>query len=153
VLAKYAALGIVPLVIPTVLTEVPIPVERIPRQQGKDLAYIKQLADEAGYVFFITPGPTPGVSTAYSGPDIKIGIPQPALNINMDVFTNVESLNFSYKSEEKSLPILFVQNPATKAPIPLPIPDISPLNPALGLVPAIAKSIDLISDTAKLSPV
>jgi hypothetical protein len=153
VLAKYAVLGIVPLVIPSVFTDVPIPVERIPRQQGKDLGYIQQLADEAGYVFFITPGPAPGVSTAYWGPDIKVGIPQPALNSNMDAFTNVESLSFSYNSEEKTLPIVFIQNAITKAPIPIPIPDVSLLNPPLGLIPAIPKSIDLISNTAKLSPI
>src|SRR5215471_15457431 len=33
-LSKYAALGIVPLVIPSVIEDVPIPVDRIPRQVG-----------------------------------------------------------------------------------------------------------------------
>src|SRR4030095_3578551 len=32
--AKYAAFGITPMVIPSVLEDVPIPVERIPRHQG-----------------------------------------------------------------------------------------------------------------------
>src|SRR5262249_6637884 len=53
ILAKYAVFGIIPLVIPTVLIDVPIPVQSIPSQQGKDLAYIRQLADEVGYVFYI----------------------------------------------------------------------------------------------------
>ena len=37
-----------------------MPVEQIPAQKGTDLAYIQQLAEEAGYVFYITPGPLPG---------------------------------------------------------------------------------------------
>ena len=63
-LAKYAAFGIVPLVIPSVLEDVPIPIERIPRHQGTDYAYLRALAKEVGYVFYIDPGPVPGVSKA-----------------------------------------------------------------------------------------
>ena len=43
--AKYAAFGIIPLPIPAFFPDVPIPIERIPAQQGTDLAYIRQLAD------------------------------------------------------------------------------------------------------------
>ena len=49
ILAKYAPLGMVPLVIPSVLTDVPIPVDRIPVHKGKDYGYVKALAAEAGY--------------------------------------------------------------------------------------------------------
>lgn len=153
ILAKYAVLGVVPLVIPSVLIDVPIPTDRIPRQQGKDLAYIKQLASDVGYVFYIKPGPVPGVSVAYWGPEIKVGQPQPALNVNMDVHTNVESLSFQFNGENRSLPVLFIQNPQTKVPIPIPVPDITPLNPPLGLIPPIPKSIDPIVGSAKLSPI
>jgi hypothetical protein len=115
ILAKYAFLGIVPLVIPSVLMDIPIPTERIPMQKGKDLEYIQQLADESGYVFYIDPGPVPGMSTAYWGPEIKVGLPQPALNINMDAYTNVESLNFSFNSEKKTMPVIFVQYYSTQS--------------------------------------
>ena len=64
-LVKYAFLGIIPLVIPSILLDVPIPTEEIPTQQGTDLAYIRQLADNVGYVFYIDPGPVPGTSIAY----------------------------------------------------------------------------------------
>ena len=37
ILAKYAVLGIVPAVVPSVVPDFPNPLERIPRQQGKDL--------------------------------------------------------------------------------------------------------------------
>lgn len=153
ILAKYAFLGIVPLVIPSILLDVPIPTERIPRQRGRDLEYINQLADEAGYVFYISSGPAPGANIAYWGPDIKVGLPQPALNINMDAHTNTESLSFSFDTEHKVLPIVFIHNALTKAPIPIPIPDISPLNPPLGLIPPIPKQIKFMKETAKLSPI
>ena len=153
ILAKYAALGIVPMVLPSVLIDIPIPTKEIPRHKGKDLAYIKSLADEVGYVFYLNPGPAPGMSIAYWGPEIKVGQPQPALNINMDAYTNVESLNFRFNSDSKSLPIVYIQNPETKVPIPIPIPDITPLNPPLGLVPPFPKNIDPITDTAKYSPI
>lgn len=153
IIAKYAVFGIVPMVIPSVLMDIPNPLERIPRQQGKDLEYIKQLADEVGYVFYIEPGPAPGMSIAYWGPEIKVGMPQPALNTNMDAHTNVESLSFNFDTESKTLPILFIQNQATKVPIPIPVPDITPLSPPLGLVPPIPKQIEPITGVANRSPI
>src|SRR5262245_24001294 len=40
-LAKYAFFGVLPVVIPSVLIDVPLPIESIPGQQGTDLHYIK----------------------------------------------------------------------------------------------------------------
>lgn len=152
IIARYAVLGIIPLVIPSILIDVPNPLDRIPEQQGTDLQYIKKLADNVGYVFYIDPGPAPGINTAYWGPQIKIGVPQPALTINMDAHTNVESLSFSYDGFAKTLYIILIQEPASKAPIPIPIPDITPLNPPLGAKPQIPLRIEMMDDTAKLSP-
>ncbi len=153
ILAKYAMFGVIPLVIPSILIDVPIPVQQIPRQQGKDLDYVQQLADEVGYVFYIEPGPAPGTSIAYWGPEIKVGVPQPALNMDMDAQTNVESLTFVYNSENAKLPVVLIQEPMSKAIIPIPIPDITPLNPPLGLVPPIPKDITVMDETAKYSPI
>jgi hypothetical protein len=153
ILAKYAVFGVIPLVIPSVLIDIPIPVQQIPRQQGKDLAYVRALADEVGYVFYMDPGPAPGTSVAYWGPEIKIGTPQKALNIDMDAQTNVESLSFSFNSEQAKLPIVFIQEPMTKAIIPIPIPAITPLNPPLGVIPPIPKDFEFITETAKYSPI
>jgi hypothetical protein len=153
ILAKYLMFGIVPLVIPSIMIDVPIPVDRIPRHKGTDLQYVNQLADEVGYVFYISPGPVPGANVAYWGPEIKVGVPQPALNINMDAHTNIESLSFSFDTEHKTLPVIFIVNKETHVPIPIPIPDITPLNPPLGLIPPIPKKIEFMSETAKLSPI
>lgn len=153
ILAKYAAFGVVPMVIPSVVEDLPIPIERIPTQQGSDLAYVSQLASEVGYVFYMDPLPVPGTVRAYWGPEIKAGPPQPALNTDMDVFSNVESLSFSFDKESKELPVVFIQNQASKVPIPIPIPDITPLNPPLGAVPPLPPKLKFLKDTAKLSPI
>jgi hypothetical protein len=153
ILAKYAVFGVVPLVIPSVLTDVPIPVDRIPVQQGKDLPYIKGLADDVGYTFYLEPGPMPGMSVAYWGPEVRVGVPQPALNFNMDSFTNVEALSFTFNNESATMPVVFIHNQLTKIPIPIPVPNVSLLNPPLGLIPPIPKNFEPLSGTAKLSPI
>ncbi len=151
IIAKYSMFGMIPLVIPSLFTDIPIPIDRIPCHDGTDLAYVKQLADEAGYVFYVDPGPLPGANVAYWGPEIKIGVPQPALNLDLDAHRNVESLDFTFDSQSKQLPIVWLQNPQTRVSIPIPIPDISPLNPPLGLVPPLPKELKILSGTAKLS--
>jgi hypothetical protein len=139
-LAKYALYGVVPLVIPPLFQDLPTPTEKIPSQTGTDkkpggtdLAYIKKLAQDCGYVFYIEPGPAPGMNLAYFGPDIRTPIPQPALNVNMDANTNVESLTFSLDGLAKKVTVLTIMDPFThKIPIPIPVPNISLLRPPLG---------------------
>jgi len=153
ILLKYSIFGVVPMVIPSIMLDVPIPIDRIPIQQGKDLAYVKQLADDVGYTFFMKPGPTPGMSVAYWGPDIKVGVPQPALNTDMDAYTNVESLSFSFNAAKAALPFVYIQEQYSNVPIPIPIPSITPLNPPLGAIPPIPVQFPIIEGTAKLSPI
>lgn len=150
--AKYAPFGIVPLPIPVLFPDVPIPIERIPAQKGTDLAYIRELADMVGYVFYIEPGPVPGTSVGYFGPEIKVGVPQPALNVDMDALTNVESLSFSFDPTKGVLPVVFIQNPLTRVPIPIPIPNLNPLQPPLGALPTPLSNITVLKDTAKMNP-
>jgi hypothetical protein len=140
-------------VIPSILIDIPLPTEQIPFQRGKDLGYVRQLAADVGYVFYLEPGPTPGMSFAYWGPEIKVGTPQPALNINLDAHTNVETLSFKFDNEKAIIPLVMIQNQLTKVPFPIPIPPITPLNPPLGLIPPIPKGFPKIRGTAKLSPI
>ena len=65
ILAKYAVFGMIPLVIPSIFQDIPIPTERIPSHEGTDLAYINRLAADVGHTFYIDPGPLPGMTTAY----------------------------------------------------------------------------------------
>ena len=151
--AKYAAFGIIPLPIPPVFLDLPIPIERIPSHQGTDLNYLLHLAREAGYVFYIEPGPAPGTNIAYFGPEIKVGVPQPALNVNMDAHTNVESLSFTFDPTKGVLPIVFIQNQLTRVPIPIPIPNLNPLQPPLGVLSSPLANLKIMKDTAKLNPI
>ncbi|HEX7362549.1 MAG TPA: hypothetical protein VF283_18810 [Bryobacteraceae bacterium] len=140
-LLKYAVFGVVPLVIPSVLLFVPLPIDQIPSQQGTDLEYIRYLADQAGYVFYIDFGPTPGVSKAYWGPQVKVGNPQPALNTDFDAYTNVESLRFSFDQEKNKIPLIYIYNSQTGVSFPIPLPPITPLNPPLGLIPPLPTNL------------
>ena len=133
-LAKYLVFGIVPVVIPPIPPDTPIPTREIPTHlQGTDRGYIRRLAQDAGYVFYVEPGPLPGQSIAYFGPDIRIPVPQPALNINMDALTNVESLTVSLDGLAKKIVVYTIMDPITgKVPIPIPVPNLSILRPPLG---------------------
>lgn len=150
--AKYAPFGLIPLPIPILFPDVQIPIDKIPAQQGTDLQYIRMLAEEVGYVFYVEPGPVPGTNIAYFGPPIKVGIPQPALNVDMDARTNVQSLNFAFDPTKGVLPIVLIQNQMTRLPIPIPVPNLNPLQPPLAALPTPIANLKLLKDTAKLSP-
>jgi hypothetical protein len=152
ILAKYAMFGLVPEVIPVPTPDISVPVQRIPVQTGTDLAYVQRLAGEAGYVFYVAPGPLPGVNQAYWGPQVRVGIPQPSLNVNLDAWTNVESLSFRYQPQGSVLPIVFIQEQDTGVTLPIPIPPVTPFDPPLGIAVPIPQQIRQLDDTAKRSP-
>lgn len=151
ILSKYGMFGMIPLVIPSISIDIPNPTSRIPKHQGTDLAYVRQLASEAGYVFHIDPGPAPGTNTAYWGPEFKIGVPQPALNMDMDGKSNVESLSFNLQTADASLPVVHLQDPLTKISLILPIPKVNPLQPPLGILPMPVSKVDFLKETSKKS--
>lgn len=94
IILNYAQYGLIPTVLPPPAMDVPLPIERTPAQRSTDLNYLKEMANRFGYVFYVTPGPAPFVNTAYWGPPALIGLPQPALSVNMGPQTNVNSINF-----------------------------------------------------------
>jgi hypothetical protein len=143
ILAKYAAFGIVPLAIPPFIDDTPIPTGEVPTHKGTDLAYLKQLANRCGYVFYIEPGPLPGQSIAYWGPDIRIPVPQRALSSNMDAHTNVESLNFSLDGLAKKVVVVTIFDPVkNRVPIVVPIPNFNLFKPPLGARPTLPSKVE-----------
>jgi hypothetical protein len=152
ILAKYLILGVVPMVIPPLIADVALPTEQIDRQNGNDLAYVRCLAESVGYEFYVDPGPLPLQSIAYWGPSIRVGLPQPALNTNMDAETNVESIDFSFDAEDPTLPIVMIYPKALKVGIPIPVSLINPLAPPMALIPPIPKHLEIDRDSARKNP-
>jgi len=154
ILAKYALVGIAPIVIPGLFEDFPSPTDKIPSQTESDLAYIKRMAQHTGYIYYQEPGPAPGTSIFYFGPDVRLPIPQPALAVNMDANTNVESLNFSLDGLAKKVVIMTILDPITKKiPIPIPVPNISILRPPLGVRLTLPSKVEYPSDNTKLNSI
>jgi hypothetical protein len=137
VLLPYLLLGIVPVVIPPFLQFPKFPTEGWDSQSNMtDLEYIKLQAQRVGYTFFVEPGPLPGQSIAYFGPDTRLPVPQPALNIDMDALTNVESLSFALDGMAKKITVFTILDPVTgRIPVPVPVPNINLFKPPLGARP------------------
>jgi hypothetical protein len=153
IVAKYALYGIIPAAVPPVVFSVPNPLDTIPVQSGTDLDYIQALAKEAGYAFFLIPGPVPGASVAYWGPEARAGIVQPALTVNSGAATSVESLSFSFDGLSRTQYTITITEPNTKIGIPIPIPDISLLRPPLAARSAVALREEPLPDISGRSPV
>jgi hypothetical protein len=148
ILGKYAKYGIAPNVTPT--TDVPIEINRVPSQQETDLGYIKRLAENNGFVFYVEPL-FPGTSQAYWGLDNRLGLPQPALAINMGPQTNLDQpINFHYNALGPLAPKVTILDPITKTPITIPAP--SGLRPPLSMRPASPLRTYIARDSAKLEP-
>jgi len=133
ILAKYLVLGIVPLVIPPIISLFDNPIENFRKQRGTDYSFVQEMASEVGAVFYLDPGPQTGMSLAYWGPDLSkmFGGMQPAVTINFDATTNVDSLNFSYDGTLVTQFFVTILEPNTKIPIPIPVPSIDLLKASL----------------------
>lgn len=152
-LKNYLVYGIVPVLIPELFPDVPIPTQHIEFKDSTDLAYIQKVAEENGYVFYLDPGPLPAMSKAYFGPEIRIGPPQPALNVDMDTMTNVESLSFSFDGLQRTQLAVSVQEPITKLSVSIPLPDVGILTPPLALRQAPSLRIKALDGSASESPI
>lgn len=178
VLAKYAVLGVIPLAIPASIPNFQNPLDHFIKQIGTDYRFVTTLARQTGAVFYLDPGPNPGQSMAYWGPDLSklFGSPQPALSINFDGTTNIDSLSFSYDGTLATQYFVTIIEPNTKLPIPIPVPNIdllkaplaahaptplrsenltpianeSPVGAALAALGALFKTADVVSGSGQL---
>jgi hypothetical protein len=149
ILATYGQYGLVP--VPTPTTDVPIILQRVPRQQETDLRFLQRLALRNGFVFYIEPL-TFGVNQAYFGPENRLGLPQPALSVDFGPSTNVKSLDFS---NDGLAPVgtrgTFVE-PLTKMAIPIPsLPSLRV--PPLASSPVSARRTVQLRSSANQSPI
>jgi hypothetical protein len=114
-----ASHGMIPMVIPPVAIDPALPIERIPVQQGTDLQYLAAMAERHGYVFYVIPGPVPMLNTGYWGPPVRLGVPQPALTMDMGPETNVKSLSFGSDGNGPTLVEGRVQDRLSNAALPV----------------------------------
>jgi hypothetical protein len=133
-IASYAQYGLIPMVIPPLVIDPPIPIERIPVQQGTDLQYLRQMAERHAYTFYVLSGPAPFTNRAYWGPPVRLGVPQPALTINMAADTNVESFHVRNNPLEPTLVDGQVQDRTTNQTVP--VKTFASLRPPLAAFPA-----------------
>ncbi|MFI7407075.1 hypothetical protein ACIBU0_00110 [Streptomyces sp. NPDC049627] len=150
--AKYTAYGLVPVIVPSVFMVVPDPLVEVPSHQGTDLAYVRQLAAQAGYQFFVEPGPEPGVNLAHWEPPNRLGLPQEPLLVNSDAASNVDSLSFSFDGFSATQYVVLVQDPRTRFPVPVPVPDVTPLSPPMGRRKPLPLRTEPIRGLAKYTP-
>lgn len=134
IIASYAQYGLIPRVMPPLVVDPPIPIERIPVQQGTDLAYLRQMASRHAYVFYVTPGPAPFTNTAYWGPPERVGLPQRALSVNLGGETNVDRINFRNNALAPTLVSGQVQDRTTNQSTP--VQTFASLRPPLAAMPA-----------------
>ncbi len=134
IIAGYARYGLIPMVIPPVMIDPPIPTERIPVQQGTDLAYLVEMAERHGHVFYVEPGPAPMTSTAYWGPPKLLDFPQRAITIGMGAHTNAQISSVRTNSETPEVVEDEVQDRLTNETVP--VQTFAPVRPPLALLPS-----------------
>jgi hypothetical protein len=149
ILSTYGDYGIDARIVPEKIQQPPRQQLRVDYQTGTDLQYIHDLARANGYTFYLAPGPAPGRSTAFWGPELRLGRRQHALNVNMDVHSTVDQLTFAYDGTAREEPQARWQNPRTRESTLLPQPDIGPLRPPLGRRATPALKRKTLSGTAK----
>ncbi len=138
ILAPYAAHGIVPMAVPPLDMDPPLPIERIPTQHTTDLRHLVALAQRHGYAAYVLPGPLPGSSRFYWGPPVRVGLPQPAVSVDLGPVSNVDGLHFRTESLAPVRVAGSVQDPRTGAAVP--VRAVASLRPPLAAVPLWATS-------------
>jgi hypothetical protein len=98
----------------------------------------------------VEPTPVPGVSTAYWGQDNRLGVPQPALTVNMGADTNVDQpLNFNFDALGPTSTDVNILEPNSRTSIPIPVP--SGLRPPLASHPVTALRKTIARNAANLN--
>ena len=154
VLAKYAAFGVIPMVIPSIARGPADPDPAHPAAAGHRLRLRQARSrSEVGYVFYIEPGPAPGHVEGLLGP----GDPRrrAAAGAHRSTWTRSptsrsSSFNFDKETQGRCRSSSSRSRSARRRSA-MPIPDITPLNPPLGLVPPLPPKIEKLDDTAQMS--
>lgn len=152
VLLKYTAVGVIPEIVPPIPPgDIPDPLESCVVQNSTDMCFLRKLATRYGYVFYVKPGPTVGMNTAYWGPPKRILPPQHALTVDMGQDTNVDSLSFAYDAKAPTL--VFGKVRSEMLGIDIPVPTTVPLRvPPLAAEPAVITQLPFVDSRLYSNP-
>jgi hypothetical protein len=150
ILAAYASVGVVPSVVPPRFLDAPGPTD-IAHQNGSDYAYVRSLAEQVGYRFTLDPGPAPGSSIAYWGPEPRDGDRRPSLVIDVADAKTAAGLELRFDAAHRVAPEATILHPTTKTTIPIPAPAITALTLPLGRTVPPAHRRQRLRTTAKLT--
>lgn len=130
---SYAQFGIIPMVMPPMVIDPPLPVERTPQQRCSDWDYLNEMARRHGYETYVEPGPVPLTNILYWGPPIRTGIPQRTLTVSSGPVTDAYDIQAANSAEELTAVETQVQDRQTGAT--MPVRAMMPSQTPLGAVP------------------
>jgi hypothetical protein len=135
ILKDYVQYGIKPVTVPLPGDVPPLPAPppgAVVTKMGTHFKILNDLLGPAG-VFQLKPGDLPGVSTAYWGPAVRVGLPQRAMTFNMGSSSNVNSISFQSDATKPKL----VEGKVKDAVFGMELPVFGlPLDPPLAALPA-----------------
>jgi hypothetical protein len=137
-LAPYAAVGLIPMILPAPTDTPPDPTREVPHPRGTVWSILTERAARHSYTFFVLPGPLPGQSLAYFGPRFPAVLPQRALTTHMGGANNLTNISFQHDGTQATTVIGLVRddNPAVSVP-PLPVFGVPTILPPLAALPSI----------------
>ena len=130
---SYAQFGMIPMVLPPLFIDPPLPVDRTPQQNCSDWAYLRTMAARHGYETYVDPGPVPGTNTLYWGPAVRPGVPQRTLTVNSGGISDAYDIHVSNNSEDLTTVETEVADRLTGTT--MPVMAMMPTRPPLGAVP------------------
>jgi hypothetical protein len=131
---QYAQYLMAPMVLPPVLVDPPLPMDRTPVQTATDWDYLTEMADRFGHVVYVEGGPAPLSNVLYWGPPKRFDIQQKAINVNLGPLTNATGVSLAddalalRRVESKVIDRLTGQE--------IPVITLLPTRPPLGAAPA-----------------
>jgi hypothetical protein len=148
IIAKYAATGMVPMVLPPPISNLPTPVDPSPGQGATDYRHLQTLAAGVGHVFRLQPGPQPGQSVAYFGPEIiDIDPPPPTIVVGGSGVNEIRAKLDGLL--RRQIEVTIGQPPGTS--VAVPVPDVSTVRPHLATRPAPKLRLEILEGTESLT--
>jgi hypothetical protein len=151
ILAAYSVFGVTPHVVAPPIEDVPPATNRISHQHGTDYAYVRSLATSVGHRFTLDPGPAPGASIAYWGPEPRADRSRPSRVLDLGRLADVEALQLRFDAIRRVQPEALILHPVSKSLVPVPVPDLAALVAPLGAVVPPAHRYRRARATAKLT--